>query len=280
MHLSDLQSSLADLHLPAIRFFNSIDSTNNEAWRWVAEAAPHGALVIAEEQTAGRGRLNRTWITRPGTGLAFSLVLLAPPLGGRLLSRLTGLGALAACLAMQSEYSLPAQIKWPNDILLDERKTGGVLVEMHWHGPELQGVVIGIGINIAPESINPDFLAPQSLAFPATCIETSLGHPVDRMKLLHAILQAFFDWLPRLGSSEFIQAWEANLAYRGQWVELSTATEARPARGLNARRDAMIGKEIGLAEDGSLQLRTNTGELVSVQAGEIHLRPTFPPPAN
>jgi len=279
MDQKSVVSTLADLNLPAIHFFNTIDSTNAEAWRWLENGAPHGAMVIADEQTAGKGRLHRRWITAVGSGLAFSLVLMSPPFDSRLLSRLTGLGALATCLALQNHYSLPAQVKWPNDILLDQRKAGGVLVEARWNGKDLQSVVIGIGINIAPESVNPDLLPAEALSFPATCIENALGHPVDRMELLHAILHEFVSWLPQLGLPDFIETWESHLAYRDQWVELSGEAHAISSPHQDIPALLVTGKVIGLSEDGALQLLTRSGKVETAQVGEIHLRPAASSPS-
>jgi BirA family biotin operon repressor/biotin-[acetyl-CoA-carboxylase] ligase len=91
----------------------------------------HLALVLADEQTAGRGRSGRRWATPPGAGLAFSLVLLSPPMEPNLLSRLTGLGAVAIQRALESKLGLHAQVKWPNDVLIEGSKVAGVLVEAH-----------------------------------------------------------------------------------------------------------------------------------------------------
>jgi BirA family transcriptional regulator, biotin operon repressor / biotin---[acetyl-CoA-carboxylase] ligase len=273
MDQASLESVLADLHLPAIRFFNSIDSTNAEAWRWIEAGAPHAALVIADEQTAGRGRLQRHWTTVAGSGLAFSMAVLPPSLELANYSRLTGLGALAACQALQTYFSLPARIKWPNDILLEGRKAGGVLVESRWSGDVMNAVVIGIGINIAPESIDPHNLPPQSLNFPVACIEGVLKRPVDRIELLHVVLQKLLDWLPRLASGQFIRTWEDYLAYRGQWVEISHGeVDSNAVQSLGSPK-IRIGKVMGLTSDGSLQLSSRSKKVFTVQGGEIHLRP-------
>jgi biotin-[acetyl-CoA-carboxylase] ligase BirA-like protein len=278
MDQHSLDSLLADLHLPAIRFFQTLDSTNDQAWRWFENGAPHAALVIADEQSAGRGRHDRHWVTIAGSGLAFSLVLLSPPLKPGIVPRITGLGALATCQALRNLYSLPALVKWPNDILLDQRKTGGVLVELRWNGEDLAAVVIGIGINIAPQSLKLDIINGGSLNLPATCVENVLRQPVDRWKLLHTILQEFFSWLPRLASPTFIRAWEDCLAYRGQWVEFL-------GDGIGIRKiqpsppfTSMIAKLVGLGSDGSLRLLTEKGKLFTARMGEIRLRPTTNPP--
>jgi len=278
MDQASLESLLADLHLPAIRSFATIDSTNDEAWRWIDTGALSSALVVADEQIAGRGRLHRRWITLAGSSLAFSLIYLSPPLEPRSLSLLNGLGALATCQALNKLYSLHALIKWPNDILLDQRKTGGVLVEARWNGMDLKAAVIGIGINIAPESINPDVLTAETLSFPVTCVENAVGNKVDRLELLHSILEHFFGWFPRLSSQDFLRAWEETLAYRSQWVELTYENSAQSSSLIATPPSKMIGQVIGLAANGSLRLRTNSGKLVTAQVGEIHLRPTPNPP--
>ena len=265
-----VESSLADLELPGIRFFETIDSTNDEAWRWVDSGAQDRALVVADEQTAGRGRLGRRWITPAGTSLAFSLVLRIPPFEARLFSRLAGLGAVAVCSALQRLYSLPVQVKWPNDVLVNQRKAAGVLVEARWEGEDLQAVVVGIGINIAPESISAVNLSPVNLNYPVTCIEQETGHPVDRLELLHAALVNFYvDWLPRLSSPDFIHVWEGCLAFRGQWVELSHKVNEDERSEMNLT----MGKVIGINQEGALQLISRSGDPFTAEAGEVQLRP-------
>jgi len=282
MDQQSIESSLADLHLPAIRFYYRIGSTNDEAGKWIGSGAQDLALIIADEQTAGRGRAQRRWISTPGACLAFSLILLSPPFDAQLLSRLSGLASVAVRDAVQRNYDLPVQIKWPNDILIDQKKAGGVLVEAQWSGETLKGVIIGIGINIAPESVSAVNLPPAGVNFPATCVESELGHPVDRLELLHAILQEILTWLPRLSLPDFIDEWESSLAFCNQWVELSAGDiPARPQPGNDIALQE-VGKVIGLSQNGALKIITRTGKLVTVSVGEVHLRPIaidqpFPP---
>jgi BirA family biotin operon repressor/biotin-[acetyl-CoA-carboxylase] ligase len=206
-------------------------------------------------------------------GLAFSLVLRSPSFDPQLVSRLTGLGSLAIRIALQRKYALSSQIKWPNDILIDQRKVAGVLVEAHWIGDSLKAVVIGIGINIASESVSSLILPAKGLNFPATCLETALGHPVNRLEVLHAVLEDFFSWLPRLTSPDFIHEWEIGLAYRHQWVELSDGNDPRSSSHADTPHHIEAGKVIGLTSDGFLKLLTSDGKLVTAQVGEIHLKP-------
>lgn len=274
MDQSSVESFLSPLNLPAVRYFQTIGSTNDEAWRWVDDAAPHTALVVADEQTAGRGRFQRRWITARGSGLAISLILRSPPFDPNQVHYLTGLGGLAVSQALRVKFGLPAQVKWPNDILLAQRKTAGILVESRWEGDNLSAAVIGIGINIASESIDPMILPPAGLNFPVTCVEDELGHSVDRLELLYAILEQLTSWLPRLASPGFMQGWDDSLAYKDQWVELSLDNPAPSSLQADVSRQVYTGKVIGLTMDGALLLRTGSGEMVSVQVGELHLRPT------
>lgn len=282
MDQHSLESTLADLDIPALRFFQSIDSTNDESFRWISSGAPDHGLVIADEQTAGKGRSQRRWITQTGSGLAFSLILNSPALDSNIISRLSGLGAVAVHSALQKQYALNSQIKWPNDILLNKHKAAGVLVEGKWSGDTLQAVVIGIGINIAPESISAVHLLPEGWNFPPTCIENELGSPVDRLELLHAVLKELLSWMPRLSQPEFILEWESNLAFRDQWVELFYERRPRVNENGNTNMPSIVGKVIGLNGDGALRLITKTGEIVTVSIGEVHFQPAsteslFPP---
>jgi len=142
MNQLKLEKQLQGRSLGAIRYFDSITSTNDEAANWIKTDAPDVALVVADEQTAGRGRSGRKWHTPAGSALAFSLVLRSEEQINQLLkyqntARLNGLGALAVCQALQNKYELTAQIKWPNDILVQGKKVSGVLAEAHWIGNKL-----------------------------------------------------------------------------------------------------------------------------------------------
>jgi BirA family biotin operon repressor/biotin-[acetyl-CoA-carboxylase] ligase len=267
MDQSMLVSRLADLYLPEVRYYDRIDSTNEEARRWIDQGAPDRGVVVANEQTAGRGRLGRRWITPPGTALAFSLVLRSPPFNPQNLTRLSGLAPLATRDAIRQQYSLPALVKWPNDVLINGRKLSGVLIEPCWIGEVLTAVIVGIGINIAPDSISTANLPSAQLNFPATCIESELGHPVDRLELLHAVLYECLVALPTLSQPAFIHRWEAALAFRGSWIELSSGMG-----------DVITGKLVGLAQDGALRLLTGEGREVIVELGEMH-QISMPTPA-
>ena len=256
MQQAEISAALADLPLGGLRFFSTIGSTNDEALAWAAEGARDVSLVIADEQTAGRGRAGRKWSTPSGSALALSLILRPRPVERTLPARMTGLAALALVQCCR-ERALEAQIKWPNDVLLRGCKVAGILVESAWAGNALDAAVLGIGVNVAAAAVPP----PEQLSFPATSFETELGRRVDRVKLLRDILAALLEWRSRLGTPEFVQAWEAALAFRGEQVFVGKDNE-RP----------LEGTLLGLGQDGSLCLLAD-GMPQIVHFGEIHLRP-------
>ena len=273
MDQQTLEEKLASLPVGGVRYFEKTSSSNDEAALWIEEGAPDLALVVANQQTAGRGRMGRTWHTPAGASLAFSLVLYPVQDGPYVLPRLTALGALAVCDALQSEYDLRPKIKWPNDVLLDRRKVSGVLVEAQWSGAELSALILGIGINVAPASVIED----SQLRFPATCVENVVGHPVDRVELLGSVLSKVMEWRPRLASQAFLQAWEERLAFRGEWVRVSqdqsSGKDGLPHELEGIPTAVHEGQVIGLAPDGSLRLRTRTGEITTIHVGEVRVAP-------
>jgi BirA family biotin operon repressor/biotin-[acetyl-CoA-carboxylase] ligase len=158
---------------------------------------------------------------------------------------------------LQHEYDLQAQIKWPNDVLVGGRKLTGVLVEVDWQGEDIRSTVLGIGINVAPDSVPPE----SEVVFPATCVEAALGRPIDRWTLLKEVLRVLLSRLPDIHQDEFLQAWEGKLAYQREWVQL-----------LREGSEPVVGRLLGLKSDGSLRLALPNGEEKFFHAGEIHLR--------
>ena len=258
MNEHSLRLSLAGLPIPTIRYFDQIGSTNDEALEWAEADARDGALVVADTQMNGRGRLGRKWVTEAGMGLAFSLILRPAPWEIERIGLLSPLGALAVSQALEMGYGLTPQIKWPNDVLLNGLKVCGILLEASWLGDRLQAVVIGIGINVMQKAVPP----PETLLFPATSLEEATGQPVAREELLRLTLQALFDWRQRIASDQFLQAWGKRLAYLGEGVRVE-----------NGGGDALSGTVLGVDRIGNLRLRAATGEEIRVTAGDVHLRP-------
>ena len=248
---------LSDLPLNGLRYFERVGSSNDEALAWAADHAPDLSLVYAEEQTGGRGRMGRQWFTPPGAALAFSLILRPRGIERENIGLFSGLGALALVTTLK-KYGVVAQVKWPNDVLIKRRKVAGILVETTWVGTEAEGVVLGMGVNVAPESVPP----PEALNFPAACILSEAPMPIERFDLLHTLLAELIAWRPKLASDEFLRAWAQALAFRDETVQVWVG-EAEP----------LVGQVAGLETDGSLRLSLGGGETRGVHFGEVHLRP-------
>jgi BirA family transcriptional regulator, biotin operon repressor / biotin---[acetyl-CoA-carboxylase] ligase len=262
LHAQSLLQGLKGLRFGhPVHLYRQIGSTNDEARRLAQAAAPEGLMVVAEEQSAGRGRAGRRWITRSGSALAFSLVLrpTAPPAQA---VRLTMIAGLAVCEAIEQIAGVRAALKWPNDILLGGQKTGGILVEAVTAaegeaGGRLEYAVLGIGINVEEAP------APDQVDFPATALQVQAGRPVDRLRLLRAILQRLEARYPAMTASDpqpLHADWAARLAWLGEPVV------ARTAGGEYA------GQAEGADPDGALVLRLDSGERVRVLAGDVRLR--------
>lgn len=257
MNQNELKESLANLPLGDIRYFDSIGSTNDEALAWAANDARDLSLVIANEQTAGRGRLDRKWFTPAGTALAFSLIL-RPSANEQLhLARMVGLAALSVADSLLKR-GLSPQVKWPNDVLLNRHKVAGVLTESVWSGAKVECVVIGTGVNILKDSIPTE----ENLQFPANSLEHALGAPVERFEMLHDILEALINLRPQISTDDFLKKWEEMLAFRGEEVQVDEGKEA-----------SVTGKLLGLDSNGSLRLRDQDGNSRTVQFGDVRLRP-------
>lgn len=276
MDQTQLATILSDLSLGGVRYFDRVGSTNDEAVHWAAQGAPALSLVVADEQTDGRGRAGRHWYTPRGAALAFSIVVYPTTEESENLSRMTALGALAVCVALKNRYDISAKIKWPNDVLVDEKKVAGVLVEVQWNGDRLSSMILGVGINVAPGSIEAIHPGRSGLHYQAACLESVLGRPVDRLELLHAVLEGFLYWQPRLAFQEFLQAWESRLAFRDEWVQVISDGKLGPAPNNGTTLSPIQeGQVLGLEKNGSLKLRTRSGEIVALQIGEVRLRPAM-----
>jgi len=250
-----LRPYLDPLPLSAWQFHPVATSTNDLALAWAQAGAPDGALVVADEQTAGRGRGERRWMTQPGGALAFSLILRPTPREAACVPRFTALAALGLVAAL-AKLGLPAQVKWPNDVLLAGKKVAGVLVEADWQGGELNALVVGMGVNVAHASIPPD----DKLRYPATSVEGALGEPLDRWALLREVLHAMLSYRRILTEPAFIDLWNEHLALRGDWVSFRLADG-----------DTQRMKVLEVLPDGRLKLETAEGDVLNALAGEIQM---------
>jgi BirA family transcriptional regulator, biotin operon repressor / biotin---[acetyl-CoA-carboxylase] ligase len=232
---------------PKVLRFESLPSTNTELARMASEGAAEGVAVIADEQTAGRGRLQRAWSSPKGAGLYFS-ILLRPRIPIDQWPLITFMAALAVGDALQEATGLRTDIKWPNDLLSGERKICGILAEAI-ETPMGRAVIVGIGINLTPS------------AFPAaTSVTEETGVKPDREAILAALLSALTRWYSLLGEREkIIAAWTSRSSYaNGKVVQVKNGDET------------WQGTTSGVEADGALRLRTINGEIKIIRAGDVH----------
>lgn len=258
LDLETLQTRLAHVPVTGIRYYDVTGSTNDDALAWIDEGAENGCLIVADVQTAGRGRLDHTWITRSASALAFSLIFKTQQTVG--LPLFAPLGALGVCMALENLSGINPQIKWPNDVLVNRKKVCGILTEASWQGDGLVGVVLGIGINVASSAVRLD----DDFRFPADSLQNSLGKQIDRMDLLVEIIRLVFLWQQKMGSGEFIQEWNRRLAFRGERVQIN-----RPGK------DILTGNVVQVSQDGLLLIRQENGEEVPVSAGDVGIESIY-----
>lgn len=235
-------------------YFDEIGSTMPEAARRAAAGEAEGTLVIADAQVAGRGRLGRTWLSAAGVNLTFSLILRPTP---EQLRRLPIAVAVAGVRAVRALTGLPAQIKWPNDLVLHDRKFAGILIDTETIGDQMRWAILGIGLNV-----NLDVAAFPEIRDSATSLATAAGRSWNRTELLARLLTDLEDCYDRSAAEGALLA-----EWRDYSATLGRRVEARSAAGV----------EIGLAEaaddDGALLLRRDDGSLRRLLSGEISLRP-------
>ena len=258
MEITTLNEILAATPVNEFRYFETIGSTNDVALKWCDEGAADFSLVIAEEQTKGRGRFERRWVTHRGSALAFSLILQPTPEERSRLALFAPLCGLALRDTLETQLGLQAEIKWPNDVLLERRKTAGILVEANWSGERMSGIVLGIGVNVSHGSIPPA----EFQQFPATCLEEHRSQTVDRYRLVQGILNSIAAWRAELASPAFFEAWQRYLAFKGE-----------PVRIEDSQKTSIIGRVKGINNRGHLVLTLDNGTEKDFEAGDVHLRP-------
>ena len=239
-----------------------VESTNTAASQLAQAGEPSGTVIITEDQTAGRGRLGRSWHLRPGTGIACSVVL-RPTLPADGLVRLNMAAAVAAVEACRSTGAM-AQIKWPNDIVVGEHKLGGILCEAAIRGTGIQFVIVGIGLNVN-DDVARVFAQPSALRTTATSLRLVAGQPVDRMAVLLRLLREL-DSLVGTDDHDpqaLASAWAMRSATVGRLVSIhDVTTGAAVAQGRAIRLDL----------DGALVVRLADGALRRFSYGDITIR--------
>ncbi len=238
---------------PTLLTYESLPSTNAEAARLAFEGAGEGLCIVSNEQTAGRGRLQRQWVSRPGAGLYFSL-LLRPTVALDQWPVISLLAAIAVRDALLAVADLSTDIKWPNDILVRGKKLCGILSETV-ETPVGRAVILGIGINLLAQ----DF--PASLRETAISVEEATGAKIEPEAVVEPLLSSldhYYEVLHTVGPGKIIETWCRYSSYaQGKIIRVS----------LDGR--TIEGRTQGLEDDGGLRVETPDGEIKIVRAGDV-----------
>jgi BirA family biotin operon repressor/biotin-[acetyl-CoA-carboxylase] ligase len=242
---------------PSVLRFESLPSTNTELARLASEGAAEGLSIMAEEQTSGRGRLQRAWSSPRGAGLYFS-ILLRPAIPQDRWPLITFMAALAVGDALSEAAGVQTDIKWPNDLLSGERKICGILAE-GIETPAGRAVIVGIGINLTQDAF------PGELANVATSVAEAARRQPERETILASLLRALARWYALLhepsGLEKIVAAWSSRSSYaNGKAVQVTNGDEI------------WQGVTCGVEPDGALRLGTPNGETKIVRAGDVSLR--------
>jgi len=223
--------------------FEHLTSTNERAFQLASEGVPDGTLVIAERQTKGRGRLARNWFSPPGLGIWMTLIL-RPKIKPANAPGLSLVAGLALALTIEEHLNIPARLKWPNDCLLNGKKTAGILTELSADCGRVEFVILGIGINVGHGE--DDF--PSELRHTATSLALAAQKPIDRVKFLQVFLRRleldYFQFM-RVGLGPTIGRYESHCSLIG--CEIEAQVGRRTIRGRAARIDPGGGLVIDVA---------------------------------
>jgi BirA family biotin operon repressor/biotin-[acetyl-CoA-carboxylase] ligase len=257
LHADDLAWRLAEFRRIGrdIRVFEQTTSTNDVIEKLARDGAKEGAVVFAESQTQGRGRLGRTWTSPARKGLWFSM-LLRPALSPQAATQLTVASAVALRNAIEAQTGLKPEIKWPNDILISGKKVSGILTELSAELDRIKYVVVGVGVDV---NLNTDDF-PSEIANQATSLKIESGKTVVRVELAAAILRALDHEYGRVLSGEF-----ENIA--DEWEKHCTTLGQRLVIVVGDRR--IGGRAEALDDDGALMLRTEHGRLERIVGGDV-----------
>ena len=238
-----------------------IDSTMTEAALLASAKAPHGTLVVAEEQNAGRGRFGRIWFSPRGTGLYFTLIL-RPKLAPAAAPILTLLAGVAAAEAIQSTANVETDIRWPNDVMIQGRKCAGILVEMTAQPERIEHAQIGMGVNVNQTAF------PAELVTEATSLRREAGRSLSRLEVLASVLNRMEAWYERLlseGAGAIVRRFSEVSSYaRGKRVRV---TDSSGTPGTDAR--VLTGETAGLSPEGMLLVRRDDGEIERILSGMV-----------
>lgn len=240
-----------------ILYFPICDSTQNIAGEKARNGAPHGTVVITEAQTAGRGRLERSWDSSANKGIWMS-VIIRPEISPHLAPQFTLVSAVAITKAIEDVTGVVPTIKWPNDLLVNEKKVTGILTELQADMDRVHSIIIGIGVNVNQELESFE----ESIQSIATSLKLETGIEINRAELVAKILfylEKYTTIYVESGFGPIKILWESYSCTIGNRVRA------------NLLRETLEGIAIGITNDGVLQLQLDDGEIRGIYSADIHL---------
>lgn len=240
-----------------IHYFETIDSTNNYAKKIAQDGFEEGTIVLSDEQTGGRGRLGRNWVSPPGTGLWMSIIL-RPNIEPFEAAKITEIAAGAVAKAIDRLTDAEPGIKWPNDIIINKKKVCGILTEMSAELNYINFVVVGIGINVNTEEF------PQGIDEIATSIKKATGMHISRKDLFLTIIREFeglyYDFIEAGSLEKTIKICKEKSVVIGKKVRIINKDKV------------MIAEALDINKNGELVIRKENGEIINIISGEISVR--------
>lgn len=240
-----------------ILYYPVCDSTQNIAAEKARAGAPHGTVIITEEQTAGRGRLERLWDSSANKGIWMS-VIIRPEISPHLAPQFTLVSAVAITKAIEDMTDLTPEIKWPNDLLINGKKVTGILTELQADMDRVQSIIIGIGVNVNQQSESFE----ESIRSIATSLKIETGREIDRAALVAKILfylEKYATMYVENGFEPIKLLWESYSCTIGKRIRA------------NLLKETLEGVAIGITNDGVLQLQLESGEVRGIYSADIHL---------
>ncbi|BCB04508.1 biotin--[acetyl-CoA-carboxylase] ligase [Bacillus sp. KH172YL63] len=240
-----------------IHYEETVESTQKIAHMLASDGAVEGTLVIADEQTAGRGRLMREWHSSKGTGIWMSLIL-KPLLPPQKAPQFTLITAVAVVQAIEEATGLEPQIKWPNDILIDGKKVTGILTELQAESDKINSIIIGIGMNVNQQSEH----FPDEIQGIATSLSLEKGEHISRAEVVQKVLErieALYSLYMKEGFTPIKLLWESYAISIGKRIR---------ARTING---TIEGRALGITEDGVLKIEDSSGTVHQIYSADIEV---------
>lgn len=253
--IDDVRAGVNGLIGKEILFYKTVDSTNTVGEALAEKGRAEGTVIIADSQEKGRGRLGRSWVSPPSLNIYMSMVL-RPKIEPKDTTLITIMAAVGCTIALRKVTGLNVSIKWPNDLMVSDKKMGGILTEMRVARKKIKYVVTGIGINVNMDS---DAL-PDEIKEIATSIKIETGMPYPRAEILIEILNQIDHWyriLKEMRRKELLYEWQLLTSTLGRQVKITTSKET------------LTGLAESIDDEGMLVLRLPSGAPRVIRSGDL-----------